>query len=150
MGGHVLDNDRRIEALIRDLTNRGEDGLRASTALAEIGPPAVEPLVRALQVLEDEYASKLVALSLGRIGKPAVQPLIDSLRVADPRVRMLALQALSAVREDVRVQQALLQARNDPDVMVRQAAWQALERLRPQHISPYDRVTRRRRPERLQ
>ena len=146
----MLDDDRRIEALIRDLTNRGEAGLRASTTLAEIGPPAVEPLVRALQVLEDEYARKLAALSLGRIGKPAVQPLIDSLRVADPQTRMLALQALSAVRDDMRVQHALLQARNDPNVMVRQAAWQALERLPPRHISPYDRATRRRRSELLQ
>jgi HEAT repeat protein len=146
----MLDDDRRIDALIRDLTNRGEGGLRASTALAEIGPPAVEPLVRALQVLEDEYARKLAALSLGRIGKPAVQPLIDSLRVADPQVRMLALQALSAVRDDMRVQRALLEARKDPNAMVRQAAWQGLERLPPRQISPYDRATRRRRPEPLQ
>lgn len=146
----MLTDDGRIKALIRDLTNRGETSLRASTVLAEIGPPAVEPLVRALQVLEDEYARKLAALSLGRIGKPAVQPLIDSLRVADPQVRMLALQALSSIRDDVRVQRALLQARTDPNALVRQAAWQALERIPPRHTSPYDRATRHRRPEPLQ
>jgi HEAT repeat protein len=145
-----MTDERRIEALIRDLTNRGEGGLRASTALAEIGLPAVEPLIGALQSLEDEYGRKLAALSLGRIGKPAVQPLIDSLGVIDPQGRMLALQALSSIRDDERVQRALLQARNDPDALVRQAAWLALERTPPRHIAAYDRFTRRRPSERLQ
>jgi HEAT repeat protein len=146
----MLIEERCIEDLIRDLVNRGEVGLRASTALAEIGPPAVEPLIQALQLLEDVYARKLAALALGRIGKPAVQPLIDSLRVADYQVRILTLQALSNIRDDVRVQRALLEARNDPNALVRQAAWLALERIPPRHMSPYDRATRRRYYERLQ
>ena len=145
-----MTDEQRIQALIRDLTNRGEVGLRASTALAEIGSAAVEPLVRALQVLEDAYARKLAALSLGRIGKPAVQSLIDSLRVVDPQVRMLVLQALANVQGDDRVQRALLQARSDSDPLVRQAAWQGLERIRPRHLSPYDRATRSRQSESLQ
>jgi HEAT repeat protein len=100
--------------------------------------------------LEDEYARKLAALSLGRIGKPAVQPLIDSLRVVDPSARMLALQALSNIGDDTRVTRALLQARSDPNALVRQAAWQALERIPPRSLSPYDRATRRRRADQLQ
>lgn len=129
--------EQRIEELIKELSKPGREGLRASTALAEIGAIAVMQLVQVLHEQDDEYTRKLAALSLGRIGKPAIDPLLDIMKSDNPASRRYAVEALGHIRSEPRVLGAIFHARKDSDEQVRQAAWRALERLPPRSEGQY-------------
>ncbi len=63
-------------------------------ALAQIGQPAVEPLI---EILEDKKAGRYARLALGRIGAPAVEPLVKRLGHWHPAACRAAIQALAEV-----------------------------------------------------
>ena len=123
-----MDTEKQITKLIKELSKPGQEGLAASTALADMGALAVVQLVEALQE-EDDYVRQLAALSLGRIGKPAIRPLIETMKHQNPAVRRSAVEALSKIGSEPAVIGAIFQARKDPDETVRQAAWYALGRM---------------------
>jgi HEAT repeat protein len=61
---------------------------------AELGAPAVEPLIGALK---DKSTRKTAAVAMEKIGAPAVEPLIDALKDADRAVREAAAGVLDRI-----------------------------------------------------
>jgi HEAT repeat protein len=61
---------------------------------AELGAPAVEPLIGALK---DKSTRKTAAVAMEKIGAPAVEPLIDALKDADRAVREAAAGVLDKI-----------------------------------------------------
>jgi len=75
---------------------RGVEG-SAANALAEIGEPAVEPLIAVLKD-SDENVRNLAIVSLGDIGDArAVEPLIHALKDSSKKVRSFAAKALKKI-----------------------------------------------------
>jgi HEAT repeat protein len=135
-----------IQALIQDLGDeikqkcyyQGYEAryarMGAAKALREIGEPAVEPLIRALE--QDRYIAMGAAKALGEIGEPAVEPLIRALENVyfknvywSWEVREGAAIALGDIR-DPRAVEVLTQALKDDDEHVREAAKEALEKVK--------------------
>jgi len=104
---------------------------RAAEALREIGEPAVEPLIKALGD-SDEYVRKKAAEALGKIGDArAVKPLIKALGDSDMGVRENAAWALGEIG-DARAVDALSElVVHDKNKYVREAARDALRKLKP-------------------
>jgi HEAT repeat protein len=90
-------------------------GLKAALALADIGAPAVTPLVETLRIsagspLDPDNESLRISapldprnyvntfVALGKIGEPAVRPLVGTQQDPDLRFRLLAAIALAWVR----------------------------------------------------
>jgi HEAT repeat protein len=134
----LVNVEKRIKELIKDLSKPGREGLQASTALSEIGALAVVQLVRVLKEEDDDYTRKLAALSLGRIGKPAIDALLDTMKSEDAEDRRYAVEALAYMPSEPKVLGAIFRARKDTNDQVRQAAWRALERLPPQRMERSD------------
>jgi HEAT repeat protein len=85
-----------IEALRIKTRLGGAEG-SASTALTEIGEPAVEPLITVLKD-NDDNVRVLAIISLGGIGDArAVEPLISTLKDDNKRVRNFAAKALKKI-----------------------------------------------------
>jgi len=85
-----------IEALKIKTRLRGAEG-SASTALAEIGEPAVEPLIAMLKDSNDNVRV-LAIISLGDIGDDrAVEPLIHTLKDNNKGVRSFVAKALKKI-----------------------------------------------------
>lgn len=87
-----------IEPLVKAL--KSEDGnVYAAVALAEIGEPALDALIKALED-RDENVRRVAAFGLGRTGdERAVKPLKLHLRDPDPNVRVAAKEALEMIQE---------------------------------------------------
>jgi HEAT repeat protein len=94
----------------------------AAYALAEIGEPAVEPLIEALR---HGGARRRAARALAKIGKPAVEPLAKALSDKDRFARRKAAQALGEIG-DRRAVEPLIRALNDSDEIARRWAARAL------------------------
>jgi HEAT repeat protein len=86
--------DPRVAPLISQLRSESRD--IAAAELAEIGRPAVRPLINAL-LYEDPEASHRVVTTLGSIGKDAVPALNRALGNASVNVRLGAVQALGLI-----------------------------------------------------
>jgi hypothetical protein len=100
---------------------------KATKALGEIGKPAIEPLIRALND-EDAYVRKGTAKTIETIGEPAVEPLIRALKDADEDIRGGAAEALGTIGDE-RAVEPLTQSLNDKGYMVREHVVGALEKL---------------------
>lgn len=94
-------------------------------ALAQIGAPAVGPLIEALND-NDPRVLRGAATALGQIGDArAVQPLLDALNDCDPAVRTAAASAVGQIA-DVCATEPLIAALGDSSVEVCEAAAEAL------------------------
>lgn len=122
-----IKDERVLEPLVAQLRS---DEFRedATTALSELGKPAVERLVKALKD-KDETVRKQVVIILGRIKDgSAVDSLIGMLGDSDWFVRLTAAAALEAIHDE-RGREAIKPLLKDPDLVVRMrverilAAW---------------------------
>jgi nitrite reductase/ring-hydroxylating ferredoxin subunit len=122
-------SENRIPELIRDLSHRNEEiRWAAASALAQIGTPAVEPLIAALDD-KDSVVRLRAAWALGRIGdERAVKKLISTLRDGDWSVRMRAADALGRLRAH-QATDALLLLLRDRNGDVRRHAIAALTKI---------------------
>ncbi len=104
----------------------------ATSALAELGKPAVGRVIAALKD-KDEFVRKQAVIILGRIkDSEAVDPLIELLQDKDWFVRLTAAAALEAIHDE-RGRLAIKPLMKDPDLVVRMraerilAAWRKKE-----------------------
>ncbi len=122
-------SQNRVKELIGDLSHRNEDiRWAAASALAQIGAPAVEPLMAALDN-KDSVVRLRAAWALGRIGdERAVKKLILTLQDGDWSVRMRAADALGILRAH-EATSALLLLLRDKSADVRRHAIAALTKI---------------------
>ena len=105
---------------------------KVADILAEIGEPAIEPLVAALKD-EQWHVRWTAAAALGGIAdKRAVEPLIASLKDANPEVRCAATLALESMR-DARAVPGLAEALQDSNADLRCNAADALAAVKDPH-----------------
>lgn len=117
-----------VRPLMRTFGDEGRNvGWTAAEALGEIGAPAVEPLIIALED-EDELVRRGAALTLGRIGdKRAVEPLIEATGDKSWDVRWDASRALDMIGKPA--VEPLITALGDENKWVRENAARTLGRI---------------------
>jgi len=114
---------------------------RAWDKIAEVGEPAIEPLIQRLKDNYFQIRDKAV-WTLGKIGKPAVQPLIQALKDENWRVRWGAARALGEI-EDKRAVKPLEQVASDANGEVRIAAAISLGKIKKEkEMESLDRALR--------
>jgi HEAT repeat protein len=123
-----------IQILVRRVGGNGFDGpSEAVDALAQIGVPAVQPMIDALPKMQAN-AQRTMLTGLARIGTPAMPALTKALLAASNDLKRTACDALGRVgdREDIthKPVQPLIALLDDSDSKVRRAAVHALELLR--------------------
>ncbi len=121
---------KRIAELIGQLGDK-EPFVRDSvvTTLAEIGPPAVPLLIRAMDD-EDWVIRQGASQALGRIGDPrAVEPLIIALGDKNQWIRQYAAEALGLIGDKQAIE-PLVEALEDDNSNVRDVAAKALVSIR--------------------
>ena len=119
-----------VAALIGKLGDR-EPTVRDSVvaALAQIGQPAVAPLITAMEA-EDWIVRQGASEALGRIGDPrAVEPLVSALGDKNQWIRRYAAEALGRIGDEQAIE-PLVTALKDDSSVVRAAAAKALESIR--------------------
>jgi HEAT repeat protein/predicted O-methyltransferase YrrM/protein-S-isoprenylcysteine O-methyltransferase Ste14 len=129
---------RTIEDLARVLKDAGDRGekRRAAGLLAEIGEPAMEPLL-ALLGDRDPNVRAYSAGALGTIdSERVVSPLIALLRDGDPYVRRTAAEALGRTGSS-RAVDPLIAALEDPAGDMASAAARALGRIKHPDVVPH-------------
>jgi HEAT repeat protein len=119
------------------VTHPGRYNEPASWALTEIGKPAVQDLLTALEDPEGENHA-YIAWALGRIGGSAIEPLVVLSKHRDPKIRANAVIALGEAGGKQAVE-VLVSARNDADERVRQLANEALEKFEAKRDTERDR-----------
>jgi len=116
-----FDTPEAITALVQLLqeTNDADLAAIAASALAAIGPAAIDPLAA---LLENPVTCSLAATALAQISSPAtIEPLLGVASSPDATVRATAISALSNFH-DPRVPSILLAALQDYAAPVRKAA----------------------------
>ena len=113
------------------------NGREAAYYLAALGSGAneitldadsVKPLLEAITWRETEY--RIIVAALGKIrDEKAVEHLIDALQDEDPRIRMGAAAALSAIGDPRAVDALAERLLHDEEILVRRAAAEALHKL---------------------
>ena len=118
-----------IEKLIRGLgSSRWEARRAASEALANLGSPAVGPLIDALRDKNPDVRWAAIR-ALGKLGDPvAVKSIIKALRDEDSGVRKTAAEALGKIG-DAKATVPLIAAVDDENWSVRQAAVESLGKM---------------------
>ena len=112
-----IKDERVLEPLIGMLRN-DEFKEDATLAFVELGAPAVDRLVEALQD-KDENVRKQAVIALGRIQEPrAVDALIDMLKHPDWFTRLTAAAALERIGDE-RGREAIKSLLKDPDLVVK-------------------------------
>lgn len=131
-----LRDPRAVAPLIEALRNDRENSVQVEAALANMGPPAVEPLCAALQD-KNVQVQRGAAFALGGIRDArAVEPLIAMLHERDHwDVRATAANALGKLG-DVRAVEPLNQALQDEHGDVRERAAWALRRISERSARP--------------
>lgn len=122
-------NARAVQPLMDRLGN-STDGKWASKALAAIGTPSLDPLLKALSAKSPAVRGN-AARALGIIGsEKAVKPLLSLQADKEPEVRAQAVEALG-FSKDPSVTAAMLKIYNDPEQEheVQQAACNAIVRI---------------------
>ena len=93
--------------------------------VAQLGEPAVEPLIREVKRLGHPEPAK----ALSKIGEPAVEPLIQLLEDLGGFVRFKAVTALGDIGDARAVEPLTNVALNDSDDSIRSAANEALKKI---------------------
>jgi HEAT repeat protein len=115
-----------LVAIVKDPDTDDETAGGAGRLLVEIGPAAVEPLVR-LVCDDPKRGREAAAAILCEIGEPAVEPLLACFEHADPDVRATAAFLFTGLRDSGNAAaQPLIGLLDDPDELVRQSAAYAL------------------------
>lgn len=133
-----LQDPRAIEPLIAMM--KGELGFVDSTAdaLAKIGKPAVEPLVRTFQDPSVDVTTRaVVATALGKIGDSrALDPIVAALKGEEDYLKPYTAEALGMIG-NARAVGPLIAALKNADPTVAAFAIQALERIKdPRALGP--------------
>src|SRR4030042_4078226 len=115
--------DERVDRLMAAL---GREDVTA--ALAEIGVPAVGPLIQALRHRPDGLVKYNAALALTKMGTPAVRGLLLSVEDAEPDVRAEACWALGEIGDE-RALDPLIAGLRDEDWGVRRNAAASLAKM---------------------
>jgi len=125
---------RAIEPLITLLNDMGahyreENHVKiVGRALAQIGKPAVEPLIANMK---DKHNVRVTAIALAQFGQLVVEPLIDTMNDPNNAARLGAATALEEI-PDTRAVEALLAALRKKDLAIIIAArWFFLRRHEP-------------------
>jgi HEAT repeat protein len=119
----LIDNLRSDDELIRD---------QAISSLAEIGMPAIKPLVDALA---DPRLRKNAGSALTIIGKPAVGAVVGAVQDEDAEVRQEAANVLGKIGDPASVP-VLVELLKDTDAPVRGMAAGALARIGEPSVDP--------------
>lgn len=122
-----LGDARAVPSLIQALQDEGNVIVKAATALGQIGKPAVESLIQAMEEVDSSFGRGHAAKTLGRIGDAkAVDPLLHVFtNDKNNYVRGEAARALGEIG-NTKAFAPLLQALNDTDDEIRVAAARAL------------------------
>ena len=130
-----IKDPRAVAPLIGALKDKDYDvEHRAADALANIGDPAVGPLIAGFKDADigagfgAASINSAAPLILGRIGAPAVEPLIDALKGPNSTVRKYAAVALGFTK-DARAVEPLIDALGDKVADVWMAATAALGQI---------------------
>ncbi len=127
--GKIRD-ERVLEPLVQQLRS-DEFKEDATTALVEVGEPAVPRLIQALRD-KDEGVRKQAVLALGQIkDSSAVDPLIEMLADQDWFTRLTAAAALEAIG-DSRGRDSIKPLLKDPDLVVRMRVERILAKWKKQ------------------
>ena len=107
-------DSRAVAPLIATMTDSDKKtSLLVFKALEQIGAFAVEPLVEAMENLDDNLRSRVVEV-LGKIGDSrAIEPLIASLKDKDSRVRSKATIALGRIGDESAIETLTIALRNE-------------------------------------
>jgi len=133
-----MERNRDIEGLIKAMRYpNGGVILEAQRALARVGEPAVQPLIRALKT-KDFRRGALMALGMTGDAR-AIEPLTEALKDEDIVLRIIAAVALGKIG-DARVIEPLTQALKDEDEGVRTGAKNALEKIKARAKPPLPQV----------
>ncbi|GJL63072.1 HEAT repeat domain-containing protein [Candidatus Nitrospira salsa] len=128
-----INDERVLDPLISMLKN-DEFKDDATNALAELGLPAVEKLIKALND-KDEFVRKQSILALGEIKDPAaVDPLIENLKNDDWWIRLTSAAALEKIG-DPRGRDAIKPLLKDPDVVVQMRIERMLSAWKKQPVN---------------
>ncbi len=128
-----INDERVLDPLISMLKN-DEFKDDATRALSELGQPAVEKLIIALED-KDEFVRKQSILALGEIKDPeAVEPLIKNLKDEDWWIRLTSAAALEKIG-DPRGRDAVKPLLKDPDVVVQMRIERMLSAWKKQPVS---------------
>ncbi|MBL8924356.1 MAG: HEAT repeat domain-containing protein [Myxococcaceae bacterium] len=122
--------DALVGPLLEVLSRRGQTGARnaAATALAHLGPAAVQPLVTLLRHVDPDQR-KFAADILGELGRQeASASLVHALHDPDPNVRVSAAEALGKTG-GAQARQALEALLGEPDALLQVGALEALTTL---------------------
>jgi HEAT repeat protein len=122
----TIKNEESVNALINSFDDDNpEVRLQAAKSLAEIGDPAVGPLIRTLKK-EEGHARRYATFALKDIGdSSAVHHLMGALKDEDWGVRKFSAQALGEIG-DVEAVESLIELLQDEDYGVKVAATRAL------------------------
>lgn len=137
----VEGQDRYVPALIESMGNLDSESeivgaAMAESALADIGKPAVEPLIEALEGSDDFAIRAGAANVLGMINDPiAVEPLIIGLKDSDEQVRLASADSLGEIG-DPRAIEPLMNTLNDTYYLVAEAASSSLDKIKTKNGIP--------------
>lgn len=121
--------DDRIERLIEKMQGAEDDRVSAATELADIGKPAVGPLLGLLKHGNRQVRS-WTAWALGSIGeKSAVEPLLEALSDEDGDVRQKVARALGRIGDRKAISALDELWKRDSNVVVKAYAASAVIRL---------------------
>ena len=128
-----INDERVLDPLISMLKN-DEFKDDATRALSELGQPAVEKLIVALED-KDEFVRKQSIIALGEIRDPAaVEPLIENLKDEDWWIRLTSAAALEKIG-DPRGRDAVKPLLKDPDVVVQMRIERMLSAWKKQPVN---------------
>ncbi len=128
-----INDERVLDPLISMLKN-DEFKDDATRALTELGQPAVEKLIIALED-KDEFVRKQSIIALGEIKDPAaLDPLIENLKDEDWWIRLTSAAALEKIG-DPRGRDAVKPLLKDPDVVVQMRIERMLSSWKKQPVS---------------
>jgi len=121
-----------FEGLLADArAHRRRDGEDVVRDLVAVAGPAVIAALSEVEPAAREDVTRAVGAAAAPAAKDLLPPLVEALRNADASVRRGAATVLGAMGKDARAALPDLSAlANDPDPGVREAAAQALERVR--------------------
>jgi HEAT repeat protein len=123
-----------VPALVKTSAKDSDSAVReaASTSLERIGPATVSEVPALIVLLkESDLDTSLAATgALVKVGEPAVPSLVELLKDSVADVRIAAIETLAEIGSDTAKEALQKAATEDPDRDVREAAEEALNRMR--------------------